>query len=512
MPKRAMRIYPFNKSDIITSLALLILSIYPLAIAYNYPYAYLNDDWFITLTYSKNIAKGNGFVFNHPPATLGTTTPLFALLVALISLVFYKVELSVIAVFFTAFCWISIVWILFLFRRAWGLENWQVCIMSLVILGMGWRQGLGMEAYLFAFLLTLTISLFLSNHYSLAGFTSGLLFLTRGEGILIVPVILVTILLHHKSYKVDKKIVLKKIAKVLLSFAIVFFIWFVYAELNFGHFLPNTLSAKVAQGQSNLWNTFLPTLVTRWFNLWGKRFEPVPGLNFYKIIALLGLLNSLAKDRRWLIWAAWITLYITGYSLLQVAAYGWYQIPIIFVLNIFFGLGLVKIINILIKLSKTYKYMRFLLFIFVLAVIWLVANPEWNLKQPIPGDQRGESYINLSKWLVENTDSCESVAYIEIGYLGYYTNNKIIDLAGLILPEMIPYLVRRDVTGGFWKYSPDYYIYLPDFDWALSAIRADPRFNQEYQPVATLFGPRESNFTIYKRRNPSNCITNEAQQ
>jgi len=506
-----MRTYSFNKGSVITFLILLTLSAYPLAVAYSYPYTYLNDDWFITLTYSKNIAKGNGFVFNHPPATLGTTTPLFTLLTAAISLIFYKLELSVIALFLSALCWISIIWIFFLFKRTWGLENWQVCIIGLVIIGLSGRQWLGMEAYLFASLLTLTISLFLSGHYNLTGFISGLLFLTRGEGFLIIPVILTFMFLQYKNNAIDKEKMLKNSFKILISFVIVFSIWFIYAELTFGHFLPNTLNAKVAQGQTNLWSTFFPTLITRWFNSWGRQFEIIPGINFYKIITLLGFINILINDRKWLIWIAWIMLYIIGYSLLQVPAYHWYQIPIVFVLNIFFGLGALKIISALIRLAKVYKYTYFLFSIFILAFIWLSVNPESNLK-PIQGDARGKSYTNLSRWLVENTYPCESVAYIEIGYLGYYTNNKIVDLAGLISPDITPYISQGDFASGFWKYNPDYYIYLPDFDWALSAIRANPRFDREYQPVATLPGPRESDFTIYKRRNPSNCRINEAQQ
>ncbi len=46
---------------------------------------HLNDDSFITLTYAKNLAQGNGFVYNQPPATLGTTTPLFTITTALLA-------------------------------------------------------------------------------------------------------------------------------------------------------------------------------------------------------------------------------------------------------------------------------------------------------------------------------------------------------------------------------------------------------------------------------------------
>ena len=54
----------------------------------------LNDDSYITLTYAKSLAAGRGFVYNHPPATLGTTTPLLTLLVAALSAVLQR-ELAI---------------------------------------------------------------------------------------------------------------------------------------------------------------------------------------------------------------------------------------------------------------------------------------------------------------------------------------------------------------------------------------------------------------------------------
>ncbi len=105
----------------------------------------------------------------------------------------------------------------------------------------------------------------------------------------------------------------------------------------------------------------------------------------------------------------------------------------------------------------------------------------------------------LSEWLVNNTAPSQSVAYIEIGYLGYYTGNRIIDLTGLTVPEIVPRVAAVDFSWGFWRYKPDYYVHLPDFDWALGTIRTHPTFESHYRPVATLSGPKDSDFTIYSR-------------
>ena len=38
------------------------------------------DDAYITFRYSENIASGNGFTYNPPARVLGTTTPLFTVM------------------------------------------------------------------------------------------------------------------------------------------------------------------------------------------------------------------------------------------------------------------------------------------------------------------------------------------------------------------------------------------------------------------------------------------------
>jgi len=48
---------------------------------------YTQDDVFITYTYSRNLAQGNGFVFNPGERVQGTTTPLYTFLMAGVYLV-----------------------------------------------------------------------------------------------------------------------------------------------------------------------------------------------------------------------------------------------------------------------------------------------------------------------------------------------------------------------------------------------------------------------------------------
>jgi hypothetical protein len=118
------------------------------------------------------------------------------------------------------------------------------------------------------------------------------------------------------------------------------------------------------------------------------------------------------------------------------------------------------------------------------------------------GDVRAPSYRALASWLADNTDRRASVAFVEVGYLGYFAPNPIVDLVGLVTPDVLPGVLAGDFGAGFWRHRPAYFVHLPEFDWALGGIVSDPRLADAYRPVARLPGPYDGAFTIYRRIEP----------
>jgi len=477
--------------------ALLVGSLFPLWVATR-RHQFLNDDTYITLTYAKSLAAGHGFVFNHAPATLGTTAPLLTLIVATLSALFPWIEPSLIAVLFTAACWVGIVWVVFLFRRQLDLNDWQATVMGLVVIASGWVDFLGMEAYLFALLLVLGVVLFYRRQWLLAGGSVGLLFLTRGEGILILPLLVAGSLFYTGRGRTVGETIRPGL-RILAGFLVPALMWSVYAQLTFGRIVPNTLSVKMAQEQSGLWLSF-PERLLEWIPLWERQFAlgHLSILNIWWLLVIIGLGSSIIEKRRWLLFLAWIGMYIAGYTALQVAGYWWYQLPILFVLQLFAALGLVRITEAAARaMGRHRKAMRVAPIIIILPVLLLLIKPRVNRALTHPGDARAPSYLTLCRWFGDNTLPSESIAFIEVGYLGYYTDNRIIDLSGLTTPDIVPHVATGDFTSGFWQHEPDFFVFLPDFGWALDEIRDGPQFDRLYQPVATLPGPREAEFVIY---------------
>lgn len=484
-------------------LLLFSLSLFPIWLAYSHSVP-LTDDSYITLTFAKNIAHGNGFVYNHPPSVQGTTTPLLTLIIAMLGSLLLTTPIHLIATLFSALCWIGMGWLPLIFRRTWALSTWQATLLGAnLMISSAWPSTLGMEVYLFGFLLILSACLFYAKYYLATGFCIGLLFLTRGEGILVgVMLGLLLVIWNRRSLRERRW---KEFAQDPVLLAVGFILpvglWFLYAFQTFGTLLPNTLVAKQAQGEAGIMgNLFIERLANEWFPMWGRQFR-LGGFSwqsYWWIYVGAGVIISFVYRRQWLLFLGWIITFILGYTLLQVTGYWWYQYPVIHVLNIFFSVGVALSIEMLDQGIQTRLVKQWLIGCLIILNLGLLSEIVWRTTQNHEGDSRAQSYVVLSNWFNENTDPSDSIGSIEIGYLGYYTQNQIIDLAGLIIPEIVPHISEGDFAWGFWEYEPDYFVYLPDFEWALGTIRSDQRFAECYAPAVNLPGPQEAEFTIFK--------------
>src|SRR5258708_24146533 len=83
------------------------------------------DDAYITFSYARSLSEGHGFVFGYTAdkPVLGTTTPLFAILLAILSKVIPFVEIPVLAVAVSTLTWIATGW-LWALQGTWFGFNW----------------------------------------------------------------------------------------------------------------------------------------------------------------------------------------------------------------------------------------------------------------------------------------------------------------------------------------------------------------------------------------------------
>ena len=277
-------------------------------------------------------------------------------------------------------------------------------------------------------------------------------------------------------------------------------IWLLYAKTTFGSFLPSTLGVKLAQGQTGLWHSFiedLPGLLSSTgseLSVGGNSY-----LSFWWFLVFVGLLFIFARNRKWLFFVLWGSIYVISYTILDVPSYQWYQLPVLFVLEILVAFGLIALVEAITSVRSFHKAGIALSIALVAFTVFMLGKSNLGTANDWPYDNRAVNYPVLCEWINENTEQGESIAYIEVGYLGYFTNNRIIDLSGLVTPEVIPHIAERDFAWGFWNFEPDYYIYYPGFDWALYEIRSNPQFNEQYRQIAVIPGQQQPDIIVYKR-------------
>ncbi|MGH2525073.1 MAG: DUF2079 domain-containing protein, partial [Anaerolineales bacterium] len=180
MPRRLASFWPYGIAALAFALRIL-------------PTPRTIDDAFITFRYARNLLAGLGFVFNPGERVLGTTTPLYTVLMAALAGLSGSREYPWLALVANALA--DALTCLLLVRlgervsgRAVGLALallWAISPIS-VTFAVG-----GMETSVFILLLILTADLYLNRRTRWAALTSALLLLTRPDGVLFVgPLIL----------------------------------------------------------------------------------------------------------------------------------------------------------------------------------------------------------------------------------------------------------------------------------------------------------------------------------
>jgi hypothetical protein len=151
----------------------------------------------------------------------------------------------------------------------------------------------------------------------------------------------------------------------------------------------------------------------------------------------------------------------------------------------------------------------------VAGLVVLAVPLVWHLR-PVTHDiaaaQRLEDEVRrpLGQWL-EDTSSPENSVMLEpIGYIGYYSRHRVIDVIGLVSPEVIP-CYRPDVPNPLAcvveRSHPSWLVLRPDERQALDPQAGAPReggsglLRGEYQWVHSVPDAATAPaFEIYKRR------------
>ncbi|UCG42592.1 MAG: hypothetical protein JSU73_12135 [candidate division WOR-3 bacterium] len=443
----------------------------------------LDDSW-IHLTFARNLSQGWGFAFNQGEPVAGSTAPLWTLVLAFFHL-------------FTRNPWAMVILAKVAGALLVGTAALFACRITALLTGsrwaglaaglgvatlshFGWAMMSGMEVGLSAALTLAGLYCYLSagrGWKALLGWgLLGLAAYARPESLML-PGLLVLDVLVRRLVRKERPMLFRGLA-VWLAAVVPFFI------LNFalsGSPFPQTFIAKA--GYHNLF----AALSSADFSDFGNRLFRTPVFYFWDLVLHLWRANPLLA---WLLPVGIVLLVVRwlrrNEASLIIPLLLLCYVPLMGLVVPLYGpavqggryIGNMTALAVVASVSGTALLLSRLRSrpsrLGLLAL--LAALAAWNAGATGIATARNSGLevssinrmqVNLAQSAAENTPPDAVVACGDIGAIGYFSGRRVIDVVGLVTPEMVGYLRSQKVWGqGLLEFlaerRPDFAIIFPD--------------------------------------------------
>ena len=460
------------------------------------------DDAWIHFQFARNLARGDGLSFNPGEPTSGSTAPLWTLFLAGAYLL--GCDFPVAGQVLSGACFLAALVATYVLGARLTGKRWLGALAGAVVAvngRMAWAALSGLETCLFAALsllainahirdratlsssmgatpglstgvtpssstgVTLSLSKGLAGRYRLStAALFGLAALCRPEGYLLFALSLADFLwaswrrsriTHHASritYYVLR--IAHHVSRLLLPtvvFAAIVLPYLLFSLRTSGHLLPNTYHAKaVVDLRPDL--DFL-SLTARYLILDNPLLLPFYVLSlsvllFPTLSSATGLGETSPQHHASLLslWSAGLPLI---YACLHAALYqhGRYLIPLIPVNAVAGVVGLLEAGRLATR--RGYRWRGSPRTLALLVCVLVVVGTAWRLPTMARlyawnVDNINEMHVALGEWAAEHTPPDAVLALNDIGAIAYVSERPIVDLAGLVTPEVIPLLRAPD--------------------------------------------------------------------
>lgn len=403
------------------------------------------DDAWIHFQFARNLARGDGLSFNPGVPTSGSTAPLWTLLLAAAYLVggrFPAVGQLLSGISFLATLAMTYLLGRRLTGKRWGgwLAGAVVCVNGRMV----WAGLSALETCLFTALSLGAITSYLSdrsNHrYRLiTSALFGLAALSRPEGYMLFALSLADFLWTISSFPVSQATSrTSQIPRFLLPlslFAVIVLPYLLFSLYTSGHLLPNTYHAKATVG-------LLPDRQFRDVLSVAARYLILDNPLLLPFL-LFGCLLSLERAPLLTLWTMALPL---AYAFLRTPLYqhGRYLMPLIPCNAVLGVYGLMEARTFARRRGRWRRHgsprlVRALISaLVVLGTGWRLPTMAglyaWNVHNI------NEMHVALGQWVVDHTPPETVLALNDIGAITYVSERPVVDLAGLITPEVIPLL------------------------------------------------------------------------
>lgn len=500
------------------------------------------DDAYTTFRYARNLANGLGFVYNPGERVLGTTTPAYALLLALASRLSGYADFPRLAVMVNAL--LNAIAFALLVRLTTRFTGWRWAGLAAgVLLALEGRlldfSTGGMESSFYLTAILGTWALAVEGQSRWAALLAGLAVLIRPDGVTLVAALLGWLGLEawHRAgvltphpYPISVNVAALRSRRWLTALpwaevgliALVVLPWLIFATLYFGQPIPQSVLAK-----SELYR-IPPLTALRAFIVQLRTVFPftVPPLQDQQSLArqlaqiilpgagvLLGLWAAAQRRPRAGAIGLYSLFFIAFYSAGNPFWIGWYEIPIIFFYEAFILTAALWLARFIAR-RQTFYALRFTRSIVTLLTFILLALPFLSRLNVVPWEKplrpawvlnaafnkrREFDYQLIAQMLAPAAQNNRLVAIPEIGAFGYRYGSptapgRLFDTSGLISPKTLDYFpIPADIPFEIYSVPRPLMLELKfdafvSFDHFIQATIPldDPEFLELYRPTIGL--------------------------
>lgn len=390
------------------------------------------DDTWIHLTYARNFAEHGEWAYRLGERSAGSTSPLWTVLLA----IGFLLDLA-------PFIWTYFLGWVVLTLLAIHAENiarklarsykprlpW-VGLFFVFAWHLTWSAVSGMETLLHALIAFAVLAALMSGsrRYLTLGMLAGLSIWVRPDGLTLLGPILFVALLSERTWSLRGEAILKTV----IGFGALFLPYLLFHLALSGNPMPNTFYAKQAEYEAYWLSKPLTERVRNY--LWPIIASPflvlIPGVFIWA--------NQNFRARNWGALAG--VLWFLGYAWIYFARlpayqHGRYMIPALPILYLWGLLGTLE------YATSVNANKRIVLAWYTIIAVLCFAFGFIAARQNAYDVYWIESQmVETAKWVQQNLPSDSVLAVHDIGALGYYVRNPLIDLAGLISPEVVPFI------------------------------------------------------------------------
>jgi hypothetical protein len=341
-----------------------------------------------------------------------------------------------------------------------------------------WAAASGMETLLFSLLVLVTLILMASNwtRWGILGALIGFSVWLRPDGItLVFPAILLLIVVQLPA---------KRLFRPALRFGLGFFsitgAYLLFNKLINGTWLPNTYYAKQAE--------YAVERAAPLLNRLGEQaLLPLVGIGVCLLPGFLFICWKSVRGRQWSLLAGpiWALGYLGLYALRLPVSYqhGRYVIPMMPVYFLWGLAGSAQLIqpgSVLLWKRALSKALLASLGIILLS-FWILGGRAYGRDVALIESEM----VGMAQWVAINTEPDALIAAHDIGALGFFGKHKLIDLAGLVSPDVIAFIRDEDRLGEYMNQKgANYLVTFPGW-YPKLVMSAEPVYQTQgiYSPL-----------------------------